>query len=110
MTSGAISASAACTLSGAALLYLSMAASRDRRKASRPHDRATRWTGILATLNGCTLAVVSRGWGVGLMSFAVLLMLALSLLALAVPLWPRSAWGVVGIVVTALLAHALSGA
>jgi hypothetical protein len=44
------------------------------------------------------------------MSFAAVLMLASSLLALAVPLWPRSAWGVAGIVVTALLAHALSGA
>lgn len=109
MTSNAISASAACTVLGAVLLYLSMAPSGGRRRVSRPHDHATRWTGILALLGGCTLAVVSRGWGVGLMSFAVVLMLALSLLSLAVPLWPRSTWGAVAIVVTALFAHALSG-
>lgn len=109
MTSSAMSASAAFTMGGAALLYFAKAASRDRRSAFRPHYRVG-LIGLLATLGGCTLGVVSRGWGVGLMSSGVMLMLTLSSLALAVPLWPRASWSTLGIVVTALLAHALSGA
>lgn len=107
--SNLMSISAALSIAGAGLLYLAMVAAGGGRRVASPRDLITGVAGATAALAGCVLAVVSYGWGVGLTSFAAVLMLALSVLALAAPLWPRSTRVVVGLVVTLLLARALGG-
>jgi hypothetical protein len=55
-------------------------------------------------------AVVEAGWGVGLVSLAARAMLAVGLLALCAPLWPRPTQGLLAATSCALLAAWLGGA
>lgn len=107
--SSAMSISAALTITGAGLLYLAMVRAGGGPRASSLRDLVTGPAGAVAVSAGCVLAVTSIGWGVGLTSFVAVLTLALSLLALATPLWPQPTRAVVGVVVTLLLAHGLGG-
>ncbi|PTL84458.1 hypothetical protein [Vitiosangium sp. GDMCC 1.1324] len=102
------------TLLGAALLYgvgaPSARAESAWQQALRRHRAWARAAGASALVAGALAGVSAEGWGIGLTVAATSLMLALSLLALCHPLWPRRTWGVVQVLALVLVVKWLGGA